>query len=167
MSEQQPAPLGQEQEAADILEYIREQQDHEKWFLFGPDVLVLVTEIDRLRAALAEEQRRVQGCIQEFCEIDQVLGKALGYPWYKDDPVNFPDATEADGVCTADQTPVTLAMDAAERLKTTNHKAEYLLSLLREDADLMELLQDAILAPDPLRPDDMARIARAIEHSRE
>lgn len=49
-------------------------------------------------------------------EIEQILGQALGYPWFKDDPKNFPDATEKDGVCVGDHTPVTLAMEAAQRL---------------------------------------------------
>lgn len=31
--------------------------------------------------------------------ICQVLGKALNYPWYKDDQKNFPGATQEDGVC--------------------------------------------------------------------
>lgn len=54
---------------------------------------------------------------KEQWEAEQVLGKALGYPWYKDDPQNFPDATEADGVCTGEHTLVTIAMEAASRLK--------------------------------------------------
>jgi hypothetical protein len=29
----------------------------------------------------------------------QTLGQALGYPWFKDDPINFPGATVEHGVC--------------------------------------------------------------------
>lgn len=46
-------------------------------------------------------------------EIQQTLGKVLGYPWYKDDPENFPDAKEADGVCVGEHTSETLASEAA------------------------------------------------------
>lgn len=53
---------------------------------------------------------------KEQWEVEQILGKALGYPWYKDDPKNFPDATEADGVCTGEHTYLTLAMEAAKLL---------------------------------------------------
>lgn len=55
-------------------------------------------------------------CIKEFHEIEQILGKALGYPWYKDDQKNWPDATEDDGVCVGEHVAVTLAMEAADKL---------------------------------------------------
>jgi hypothetical protein len=51
---------------------------------------------------------------KESEEIEQILGKALGYPYYKDDPKNFPTATEADGVCVGDHTAWSLAMAAAD-----------------------------------------------------
>lgn len=53
----------------------------------------------------------------ETREIEQILGKALGYPWYKDDLKSFPDATEADGVCVGEHTTVTLAMEAAKTIQ--------------------------------------------------
>jgi len=59
---------------------------------------------------------KVRALQKELWEIEQILGKALGYPWYKDDVKNFPDATEADGVATGEHTPVTIAMEAARRL---------------------------------------------------
>jgi hypothetical protein len=51
-------------------------------------------------------------------EVSQTLGKALGYPWFKDDPKNFPDATEEQGVCVGDHVAESLADEAADRLKT-------------------------------------------------
>ena len=54
---------------------------------------------------------------QESEEIEQILGKALKYPWFKDDPKNFPTATEEDGVCVGDHTAWSLAMSAADRIK--------------------------------------------------
>ena len=54
---------------------------------------------------------------EEIQEIEQILGKALGYPWFKDDPKNFPTATEADGVCVGDHTAWSLAMIAADKIK--------------------------------------------------
>ena len=54
---------------------------------------------------------------EESLEIEQILGKALGYPWYKDDPKNFPNATEADGVCVGDNTACSLANEAAKRIE--------------------------------------------------
>ena len=54
---------------------------------------------------------------KESEEIEQILGKALGYPWYKDDPKNFPNATEAGGVCVGDHTAWSLAVCASHKIK--------------------------------------------------
>lgn len=59
---------------------------------------------------------RVIGIHAEFTLIDQVLGRALHYPRYVDDQENFPGATEEDGVCTGENTPASLAMQAAKRI---------------------------------------------------
>lgn len=58
----------------------------------------------------------IRKCQKELEDIEQILGKALGYPWYKDDPKNFPNATEADGVCVGVETAWSLATEAAERI---------------------------------------------------
>ena len=55
--------------------------------------------------------------LQEFHDIEQTLGKALGYPRYKDDQKNFPGATDADGVCVGDHVAASLATEAAERIR--------------------------------------------------
>jgi len=60
--------------------------------------------------------------LTELEKIEQILGKALGYPWYKDDPDIFPKATEADGVCVGVETAWSLAMIAADRLKELEEK---------------------------------------------
>ena len=67
---------------------------------------------EHLGAKKAVSQR--DKMVQESQEIEQILGKALGYPWYKDDPKNFPNATEADGVCVAPNTAASLAMEAVD-----------------------------------------------------
>jgi hypothetical protein len=46
-------------------------------------------------------------------EVCQRLGKALGYPWFKDDQQNFPDATEENGVCTGEHVAESIASEAA------------------------------------------------------
>jgi len=70
---------------------------------------------EQLGAEKAVSQR--DKMLEEFHQIEQILGKALGYPWYKDDPKNFPNATEADGVCVAPNTAASLAMHVADRIK--------------------------------------------------
>lgn len=59
---------------------------------------------------------------EELEKIEQILGKALGYPYYKDDPKNFPNATEADGVCVGIETAWSLAMLAADKIKELEEK---------------------------------------------
>lgn len=49
-------------------------------------------------------------------DLCQMVAKALGgFPRYKDDQVNFPDATVADGVCVADHTIETLLATLIEQ----------------------------------------------------
>jgi len=55
--------------------------------------------------------------LEEFHQIEQILGKALNYPWFKDDPKNFPNTTEADGVAIGDHTAWSLAVCAADKIK--------------------------------------------------
>ena len=63
-------------------------------------------------------------------EVCQTLGKALGYPWYKDDQKNFPGATERDGVCVGEHVAESIAMEAAQRIKTLETLVEKATSLL-------------------------------------
>lgn len=85
----------------------------------GGDQLTNEQLIDRAIAA----NQQIAGYQRECNEVEQVLGKALGYPWYKDDPKNFPDATEADGVCVGDHVPGSIAAEAADRLTAANQRA--------------------------------------------
>lgn len=62
----------------------------------------------------AKELRSIMSKVNE--EISQTLGKALGYPWFKDDQKNFPEATEENGVCVGDHVAETLAREAAKRI---------------------------------------------------
>ncbi len=50
-------------------------------------------------------------------EVEQTLGKALGYPWYKDDQKNFPGATEKNGVCVGDHVPESILAEASRNIK--------------------------------------------------
>lgn len=49
-------------------------------------------------------------------EICQILGIALGYPYFYKDQKNFPGTTEKDGVCVGDHVAETIAMEAAKRI---------------------------------------------------
>lgn len=75
-----------------------------------------VKQADQLTAALARVSELQNICIEQGREIEQTLGQALGFPWYKDDQVNFPGATEAEGVCVGEHVAETLAALAAQEL---------------------------------------------------
>lgn len=88
----------------------------------------LITEaVNALTALLSDSEERdalrsrleqlVAGVAKADAAVCQTLGKALGYPWYKDDQKNFPGATEDNGVCVGEHVPETLAMEAARRLE--------------------------------------------------
>lgn len=48
---------------------------------------------------LKEVQRQMNAILNERHHHEQMIGQAIGMPWYVDYPENFPDATKDDGVC--------------------------------------------------------------------
>lgn len=82
-----------------------------------------------------EANEKLHKAMQECVEVEQTLGKALGYPWYKDDPKNFPIATEADGVCVGEHTPATIAAEAASRLEKAT-------TLTDRDREILQVIVD-------------------------
>ena len=79
--------------------------------------------IDDQREEIAKLNKQIVKMLEEFREIEQILGKALGYPWFKDDQENFPNATEADGVVTAGPT-WHVATHAADKIKELQEKLD-------------------------------------------
>lgn len=68
--------------------------------------------------AMRKEQERLRdACAMQDGEVCQTLGKALGYPWYKDDQKNFPGATEEHGVCVGEHVAESIAAEAAKRIE--------------------------------------------------
>lgn len=53
--------------------------------------------------------------VQHNDAICQIAGKALGYPWFKDDQKNFPGATEADGVRVGEHVAESIVEELARR----------------------------------------------------
>lgn len=82
------------------------------------DVVLDTLEMLALLDAAEERDTLRNEWAKENNEICQSLGKALGYPWFKDDPKNFPDATDADGVCVGEHVAVTIAAEAASCVAT-------------------------------------------------
>lgn len=99
----------------------------------------LEEELKQLQNRLEQFQRKVQ---EASHNIEQTLGKVLGYPWHKDDLKNFPDATEADGVCVGDHVAESIALEAAHRIETLkkeNNKLKLQLSSQKEDGCIVSV----------------------------
>ena len=85
-------------------------------------VMCLQQEVEKYRDA----------CIKIDGEVQQILGKALHYPWFKDDQKNFPNATEKDGVCVGEHVAQTIAAEAAERIVSLEKEVAYLNEILED-----------------------------------
>lgn len=106
-----------------------------------PPAVVAALEADVARLKLAAST------INE--EVCQALGKALGYPWFKDDQRNFPHATEADGVCVGDHVAETLAAEAAAKLATVAALVEALEAFNIKVGDVLGGTADALVLRVP------------------
>jgi hypothetical protein len=76
--------------------------------------------ISNLEGEIVNLNKRIEGHMSEHHSVEQALGQALGYPWYRDDEKNVPDATDADGVCTGEHTPSTIALEAGKKITELN-----------------------------------------------
>lgn len=110
----------------------RGEQDY--LYLNEVDYITLLSEIDK--------EVSIAFC-KENDKICQILGKALDYPWFKDDQKNFPGATEADGVCIAEADAECLAIELvklmAEKDKQVAEERKEILAcikLCKKDLDL-------------------------------
>jgi polyhydroxyalkanoate synthesis regulator phasin len=90
---------------------------------------------------MSDEHSIVAAYRQMVIEVEQILGRALGYPLYADDQKNFPGTTEADGVCVGEHVPASLADEAAgeiARLRTEND------GLRERQAEAKKLLESSL-----------------------
>ena len=83
---------------------------------FGQQLLGENSENSRLKLAYAKSHE----------EICQIAGKALGYPWFKDDQKNFPGATEDDGVCVGEHVAETIVAELAAKYAEANERIKKL-----------------------------------------
>ena len=75
-----------------------------------------IEELERqLNAANQRIKHLRDGIAKQNQTIEQACGKALGYPWFKDDQKNFPGATEKDGVCVGEHVAETIVSELAKR----------------------------------------------------
>lgn len=99
------------------------------------------TGLDKEVIELKRERYGYQWHIRE-CE--QIAGKALGYPWYKDDQKNFPGATESDGVCIGEHVGDTIVAELAKRYEEAKEKIVALEGTIQIVlGDLKRVIRDA------------------------
>ena len=79
------------------------------------------------------------GNARQSFEIEQILGRALGYPRYADDQKNFPNSTDEDGVCVGEHVPETIAVEAANKILKLNADMQYI-------EDEIKRLRDSVQA---------------------
>lgn len=113
-------------------------------------------------AALRGERERLRTAVSKSNdEICQSLGKALGYPWFKDDQANFPGSTEADGVCVGDHVAESIADEAASRLTQVERQRDEAYAVIERlgssEAFDMPRVIDGPLAPEMRARMDCAR----------
>ena len=120
------------------LEYLREAHP---WAVIASftssDSACIAASLDRIAKLEAECKCLRQELTKQSHEVEQILGKALGYP------SGYPDVSEVDdgSVCVMDHTPETLAMEAARVIVT----------LKAEVARLNELAEKLVLGTLPIK----------------
>lgn len=108
----------------------------------------LAAERQRAEAAEAEIKRIQDVYVAGDHEVEQILGRVLGYPRYCDDQDNFPGALFEDGVCVGEHVPATLAAEAAAALATARTRiAELAEALSRVRRHLVDAHSDGRCEP--------------------
>lgn len=93
-------------------------------------------------------------CFKQNHEIEQTLGKALGYPWFKDSPEIFPEAIEEDGVCVGDHVAESLAVEAANRIKSYEEK----INKVTDNLNMLTKANLELISPSYIRAELQATI---------
>lgn len=121
----------------------------------GQDFYEVIMNLGAEKSALEERVKLLErACSKTNEEVCQSLGKVLGYPWFKDDQKNFPDATEENGVCVGEHVAESISEEAAKKIvaleervrKLEAHKPDYsdpryetLNDRIRENRELSEI----------------------------
>ena len=108
----------------------------------------MANELARLRAEVERLTREYDGRTKTCREVEEIAGRALGYPRFCDDQTNFPGATDADGVCIGDHVTETIVEELANRVRMLTKEAHVLrietAMALGEAGAEVERLRDAL-----------------------
>jgi hypothetical protein len=111
----------------------------------------LCEERDRERDRAERAERERDAALQDVDECQQIAGKALGYPWYKDDQKNFPNANDANGVCIGEHCGSSIVQELANALvkrRELCRRAERERDAAREEIRLLKLKLQIVTDPD-------------------
>ena len=133
-----------ERERANQEELYAPHMDEEQYINVTDQLTAYDRTIDKLFGDIQKLKEVRDKMIKESQEIEQILGKALGYPWYKDDLKNFPNATEADGVCIAPNTAASLAMHAADKIKMLDIREQDKQKIIDEQREEIAKLKESV-----------------------
>jgi hypothetical protein len=89
-----------------------------------------------------DARRERDGYRWHLRECEQIAGKALGYPWYKDDPSTFPGATEADGVCIGEHVGDTIVAELASTFAAVKAERERMREALTAAQGVLQQIID-------------------------
>lgn len=86
-----------------------------------------IPDLRKEKSALEERVKLLErACSKTNEEVCQSLGKVLGYPWFKDDQKNFPDATEENGVCVGEHVAESISEEAAKKIVALEERVKAL-----------------------------------------
>jgi len=110
--------LGKNRERVNQEELYAPHMDEEQYINVTDQLTDYDRTIDKLFGDIQKLKDVRDKMVKESQEIEQILGKVLGYPFCKTEQKNyFPDGSESDGVCIGDNNAVSLANEAAKRIE--------------------------------------------------
>lgn len=81
-----------------------------------------ITRLETLAQDFARVRRECDLRAKALDEVEQIAGRALGYTRYCDDQLNFPDSTDADGVCIGEHVAETIVQELADAYRTLKER---------------------------------------------
>lgn len=126
----------------------------------------------RLLHELEEVERELIGRRKECEEVEQTLGKALGYPPYpvlngmdySQIPASKTNAQDSPWVNIGDHVPGTIAEESAQRIAKLEREADWLATKLNEIASPCRTLHPCEGSPSCNYPDGEPRCWRDVAH---
>lgn len=107
----------------------------------------LLDECARLETELARLRHAFRAQEDEIC---QTAGRALGYPWFKDDQKNFPGADDTWGVCVGDHVAETIVEELAKTFVKQKEFIGDLIEIDHNDTDAAHWRLESVRIPSGL-----------------